>query len=335
MLDDNLDCFSVHAYKYHKRAGKKMADITIPILKVRNLNVTFVTDNERVTAVNGVDIDLNHGESVALIGESGSGKTVLAFAILRLLDAEAEVQGKLEFKNENIYEMSKERLLNFRGNCVCLVPQSPGTALDPLRKIGLQITDFIRKVNNDSYEDAKKKTLSAMEHLDLTPSSLIYNNYPHRLSGGMLERALIACATCIKSEIIIADEPTKGLDKTTKELALKTLIEMSHEASLLMITHDIGAASLCDKLAIMYQGEIVETGRTSDVLLNPHHPYTRGLLASMPSRGLVPIPRELRCEEENSCRFYGRCRVLGEKCMKHPDLIQMGNRFVRCWYAET
>jgi peptide/nickel transport system ATP-binding protein len=243
--------------------------MTYPILKVRNLNVTFITDNERVTALNGVDIDLNSGESVALIGESGSGKTVLAFAILRLIDAEAEIQGPVEFKGENIYAMKKEQLLTFRGNCICLIPQSPGTAFDPLRKVGLQIRDYIRKVDNIELAEAKKRTLLEMEHLGLTPSLSMYNNYPHRLSGGMLERALIACATCTTPTIIIADEPTKGLDKATKELTLKTLIGMAKKASLLMITHDIGAAALCDRLAIMYKGEIVESGKSRDIWRTP------------------------------------------------------------------
>jgi peptide/nickel transport system ATP-binding protein len=309
--------------------------MTFPILKVQNLKVTFITNNERVTALNSVDLDLNSGESVALIGESGSGKTVLAFAILRLLDTEAEIQGMVEFKGKNVYAMKKEQLLTLRGNCICLIPQSPGTAFDPLRKIGLQISDYICKVDNASNLEAKRRTLIEMEHLGLTPPMHVYNNYAHRLSGGMLERALITCATCTKPAMIIADEPTKGLDKATKELTLKTLIAMTKKTSLLMITHDVTAAALCDRLAIMYQGEIVETGRTTDVLANPLHPYTRGLLASMPSRGLVPIPRELRCEEENGCRFYGRCQVMSEKCRKHPDLIQSGNRSVRCWYAAT
>lgn len=307
--------------------------MTFPILRVRNLRVTFITNSERVVALNAVDIDLDSGESVALIGESGSGKTVLAFAILRLLDAEAEIQGRVEFKGVDVYAMNKAQLLRFRGNCICLIPQSPGTALDPLRKVGLQIRDYIQKVDGISLAEAKMRTLIEMEHLGLTPLISTYNNYPHRLSGGMLERALIACAVCTTPAIVIADEPTKGLDRENKELVLKTLIGMTPETSLLMITHDIGAVALCDKLAVMYQGEIVESGKAADVLANPIHPYTRGLLAAMPGRELLPIPRELRYDEETGCRFYSRCTVPQEKCRAHPDLKQTGERCVRCWNA--
>lgn len=312
-----------------------MADLNRSVLSIRGLRVAFVKDGDRTEVLNGVDLDLDSSGSLALLGESGSGKSVLAFAILRLLEGVAEVTGKVLYQGEDVYAMKKEKLLDFRGSCICLVPQSSATAFDPMRKVGLQISDFIRKVGREPHDIAKRRTLEEMRRLGLEPAERLYDDYPHRYSGGMLERALVACATATSPPIIIADEPTKGLDGVTKGIVLDALMSKVKGGSVLMITHDADAAALCDRSAILYRGEIVEVGKSKDVLDAPFHPYTKGLLDSMPAKGLRPIPRNVRPSTGVECCYYDRCPEASGICVTHPGMKRIGCRDIRCWYVEA
>ncbi|MDD1772485.1 MAG: ABC transporter ATP-binding protein [Methanomassiliicoccales archaeon] len=312
-----------------------MADLNGSVLSVRDLRVNFQTNGSKVSALNGVDLDLAQGESLALAGESGSGKSVLAFAVLRLLDDVADVEGKILFEGEDVYQMAHGRLLDIRGKGICLVPQSPGTAFDPLRKVGVQISDFIRKVEQIDAADARSRSITEMDRLGLRPVKDTYENYPHRMSGGMLERSLIACATATSSRLVIADEPTKGLDRRTKDIALSALLSTAENGALMMITHDLTSAKRCERTAIMYCGELVEIGPSESVIEDSVHPYTKGLIRSMPERGMTPIPRRVRSDPGGGCRFYSRCNEASEKCLFHPDLRMMRGREVRCWNVDA
>lgn len=306
------------------------------LLSVRDLSVIFDTHQGPFKAIDNIDLEVNENDTIAIVGESGCGKSVLGHATMRLLDDIATIKGSVRYRDREVYEMCPNDLLKLRGKDISLVPQSPSTSFNPVIKIGKQITELIEKSGIARGRDADRRALEYLVKVGFEDPRLIYDSYPHRLSGGMCERALIAMATSTEPDLLIADEPTKGLDALSKKNILNMLFKMAEGSTLIMITHDFKAAAACKRIAVMYSGEIVETGPTRIVLEHPKHFYTRGLIEAQPSRGMIPIRghHTIRSHRSTGCRFRDRCDHAGEQCIRHPGLMEIEDyRSVRCHYA--
>lgn len=306
------------------------------LLRIRDLSVTFDTLRGPFKAIEDIDLDLDEGETLAIVGESGCGKSVLGHATMRLFDDIATVKGSVLFKGQDVYSMDKSSLMALRGKAISLVPQSPSTSFNPVLKIGDQIKELIEKNGTESGSATKQRALDFLAKAGFSDPVSIYNSYPHRLSGGMCERALIAMAVSVEPQLIIADEPTKGLDALSRKGLLALLHKMAQGASMIMITHDFKAAATCKRMAVMYSGEIVEEGQTSSLLNFPKHYYTRGLLEAQPSRAMQPIKgrHTLLSHRDAGCRFRERCDAADMICKTHPRLHKLdGTGKVRCHHA--
>ncbi|MDD4523363.1 MAG: ABC transporter ATP-binding protein [Methanosarcina sp.] len=306
------------------------------LLKIRGLSVTFDTLQGPFKAIEGIDLDVEELDTLAIVGESGCGKSVLGHATMRLLDDIAIVRGSVIYRGREVYAMSRKELLEMRGKAISLVPQSPSASFNPVIRIGKQITELIEKAGVEHGMEAEQRALTYLEYVGFSDPHAIFDSYPHRMSGGMCERALIAMSTSTEPDLIIADEPTKGLDALSRKNILDMLHRMTAGSSLIMITHDLKAAAMCKRVAVMYSGEIVEIGPTQVVLEHPAHHYTRGLIDAQPSKGMRPIPgRHTICSHKSEgCRFRGRCDRVRSECGRHPLLreIEEGH-MVRCHYA--
>lgn len=304
------------------------------LLRIRDLSVTFRSAHGPVRALGTVDLDVDDGDTVAIMGESGCGKSVLGHAAMRLLDDVAAVTGSVEFRGSDLYRMDRATLAGVRGRRISLVPQSPSSSFDPVLKIGYQMRELIEKSGISRGPAARDRALEYLGLAGFADPQAIYRSYPHRLSGGMCERALIAMAVSVEPELIIADEPTKGLDIPAKKAVLDLLHRLSGSAALIMITHDFKAALTCERMAVMYDGEIVEEGRSSEIVRAPAHPYLQGLLAAQPSRGMKPIPggrAVAGSPAQAGCRFKERCVAGDGSCTGHPGLLPLNSAHkVRC-----
>jgi len=249
------------------------------LLSVKNLDIRFMTDDGLIKAGNDIELDIRPGTTVGLIGETGCGKSVLALAILNVLPSNATVSGKIVYRGQNILVLSPKQMRQLRGKEIALIPQSPSTSLNPLLKIGMQITEAIRLHQTRAQRTAWEKATSLLKCFHFTYPEKTLCAFPHQLSGGMKQRILAAMGIAGNPALLIADEPTKGLDAVIQIHMLKMLRhlkEMSGSA-LLIITHDLRVADdLCDEIAVMYAGEIVEHGTKEAVLHSPKHPYTQG-----------------------------------------------------------
>ncbi|AKB77173.1 Oligopeptide transport system permease protein OppB [Methanosarcina horonobensis HB-1 = JCM 15518] len=304
-----------------------------PILRIRKLNTTFITGNGPVRAVNGLDFDLKEKERMAIIGESGCGKSVLAQTILKLLPQNALVSGEIVFHNRDLLRTGKDHMVKIRGGEIGLIPQHI-SSLDPLMKIKGQVQKAIHP--NGGSQDKRqlyRKVFDLLNSVGLYPH--VSDRYPHQLSGGMNRRVLISMGIAQNPDLLIADEPTTGLDTILRNKTVKLIDSITAERSLLLITHDIGAARICENLAVMYAGEIIERGPAQDMLDDPRHPYTQGLMSSMPSKGMSSIPgmSPSLIQLPTGCRFHPRCPYAKEKCATHHPDMREENRGVRCHYA--
>ena len=301
------------------------------LLSVRNLNVSFVSGENIIRAVNGLDLDIESGRSLAIVGESGSGKSVLASAILGMLEENGTADGEIAFDGEDLLKSERKRMVSLRGRDICLIPQNAWSAWDPIMRVGDQMTEFLRKCGV-SKEEAPRMVEEYLGRCGLNPSVL--RSYPHRLSGGMSQRAMIAMCTAVHPRLLIADEPTKGLDGRSRKLVLDVMSTVREGSTLLMITHDLKAARSCEDVAIMYGGRIVELGPSNDVLDRPLHPYTRGLCAAHPNKGMVPIPGGVgERTDGKGCGFRDRCRLTDGPCS--GDIPLLGTeRKVRCCHVD-
>ncbi len=314
---------------------QQTGDRDLPLLVISGLSVRFETSSEGVQAVEGIDLSLHRKHKIALIGESGCGKTVLALAVMRLLPLNAAIEGSIRYKGSDLVAASAEEMQQIRGRSIAMIPQNSVNSLNPVMSIGEQILESFRDPSEDAAFKNRARAEALLAKLGFDCPEDAMQKYPHQFSGGMRERILIAMALAGDPDFIIADEPTSGLDILVKTKILDLLREVFLDRTLLLITHDLGVASaLASHLAVLYAGEIVEYGRTSDVLAYPLHPYTQGLLASMPSAGFHPIPGMSPAPGDMppGCRFSSRCPSMKEVCRKqHPDLKDReGSHKVRC-----
>jgi len=298
------------------------------LLEVIDLKVHFKTESGVVRAVDGVSFEVLEGERFVLVGESGSGKSVLAQAILRLLPKNAEIEGRIVFDGRDLLELSEDDMRKIRGKEIAWIPQSQ-TALNPILTVGFQCAEPLMEHFGLDRDSALARILRLFDFLGIGGRA---NDYPHQFSGGMRQRVLVAMGISTDPKLIIADEPTKGLDAAKRDQVVELFQKVKR--TMLIITHDLQfAESLADRIAVMYCGEIVEISPAKDFFSNPLHPYAQGLLDSLPSRGLKPIPgfQPSLMHPPKGCRFGKRCQFFREECKQKPSLVHVGDRLVRCW----
>jgi peptide/nickel transport system ATP-binding protein len=298
---------------------------TKPLVRVRNLHVTFTTRESTIHAVNGVDLDLKQGEALCILGESGSGKSVTLRALLRLNPANrTRVTGHLEVDGQDIITASETRMTDLRGSTVAMIFQEPMTALDPVFTIGQQISETVRRHEGGSQARADARALELLELVQIPSAKRRLAAYPHELSGGLRQRAMIAIALSCRPKLLLADEPTTALDATVQIQILLLLRELQQEMGMgvIFVTHDLGvAAEISNRIAVMYAGRFIEEGPTLDLIRAPLHPYARGLLgatvhAGMRGKRLTTIPGAPPNLQRlpQGCAFAPRCDRVQEAC---------------------
>lgn len=317
------------------------------ILEVKDLHISFHTYAGEVKAVRGINFNLDKAETLALVGESGCGKTVTAKSILRLLKtppSEIKEGSKIIFDNEDVLKMDKKRLHSYRGGDVSMIFQDPMTSLNPTMTVGKQIMESLEIHKNMNKKEAEKEAIRLLELVNIPNASERINQYPHELSGGMRQRIMIAIALSCDPKILIADEPTTALDVTIQAQIIDLLDELKEKlgTSIILVTHDLGVvANFADRIQVMYAGQIVETGLTNDIFYNSKHPYTWALLNSVPSvegkskeelYSLGGTPPDLILPLEG-CPFASRCEYAMEICkeMKPEDTKITDKHIVNCW----
>src|SRR3989338_908421 len=297
------------------------------ILEVQNLTISFDGKN----AVDGVSIDLEDSEIVGLVGESGCGKSLTAFSVLGIYPPNSKLTGKILYKGKDLLTLDEESKRKIRGNQISLIPQDPLSALNPVFTVGNQIAEVLEVHKQVSYKDALLSAKSSLEMMNIPNPSSRINDYPHQFSGGMKQRALIAMALVGQPDVLIADEPTTALDVTIQLQILEIMKNLKKQKkAILLITHDLAQVSeICDRVYVMYLGKIVEHGLTKDIFTNPKHPYTIGLLNSLPDENkklLNPIfgqPPSIN-SIPLGCAFHPRCPFVFEKCKKEiPELYDI------------
>ena len=323
--------------------------MTAPLLEVTNLKTWFRTDAGEARAVDGVSFSIQHGETLGVVGESGCGKTVTALSIMGLVDGPAGriVDGSsIRLGDLEMVGAPEHRLRQVRGNEVAMIFQEPMTSLNPVYTAGDQIAEALREHRGLSRKEARARAVELLREVGIGEPERRYDEHPHLLSGGMRQRVMIAMALSCEPKLLIADEPTTALDVTIQAQILRLLAQVreSHGMSVMLVTHDLGVvAETCDRVVIMYAGQIVETGTVDDVFRDPRHPYTRGLLASLPDaarRGgrLTPIPGVVPPSTAwpKECRFRDRCPSAMDRCASEaPPLFSRQSRQTRCWLEEA
>ncbi len=316
------------------------------VVEVRDLNVRFSGDRT-VHAVNNISLDLKQGEVLGLLGESGSGKSVTLRALMRLLPKKrTTITGTVNVVGHDVLAFNDDELSAFRGQTVSMIFQEPGLALDPVYTIGQQISESVMRHEGKSQTDATARALEMLEVVRIPSAKRRLDAYPHEMSGGMRQRAMIALALACKPKILLADEPTTALDATVQIQILLLLRELQREfgMSVIFVTHDIGVAiEICDRVAVMYAGQIVETGTLSQIVRTPLHPYPQGLLASTvhgAKRGarLETIPGTPPSLDKApvNCSFSPRCKYVQPRCVEAPppNVVLGPQRMARCILAE-
>lgn len=322
----------------------------MPLLAIENLSTFFHTEDNIVKSVRNVDLTIHKGETLALVGESGCGKSVTALSVMRLIPTPPGKfeSGRILFKGQDLLQASSAEMQNLRGNEISMIFQEPMTSLNPIFTIGDQIMEAIRLHQNKTESQARELALQALHQVAIPSPEKRIDQYPHELSGGMKQRVMIAMAIVCKPELLIADEPTTALDVTIQAQILDLLDQLRKEThmAILLITHNLGiVAQYADRVAVMYSGKVVETAPVEELFASPAHPYTRGLLNSLPKDGpptqletipgSVPHPAYL----PGGCAFHPRCAEKLDKCMTLlPPLepIKTGNPHqAACWLHET
>src|SRR6266852_6108249 len=284
------------------RNGAPEAAMTeaVPLLDVADLTVEFSTRRGVVRAVEHVDVRVGKGETVGIVGESGSGKSVTSYAVMRILDRAGRiVEGAVHFTGLDLTAATEDQMRNLRGREISMIFQNPRAALNPIRKVGDQIEDVLRQHVQTTANDRGEKAIEALEQVKIARPRERYHAYPFELSGGMCQRVVIALALACNPQLLIADEPTTGLDVTTQKAVMDLIVELTKRRSMstILITHDLGlAAAYCDRVVVMEKGRVVETARSADIFANPEHAYTKKLMRATPRIGVSL--RDLLPEEE-------------------------------------
>lgn len=311
------------------------------LLELKDLTIHYITEETVFRAVNSISLSIEKGETLGLVGETGAGKTTTALGILRLVpDPPGQILGgEIVYDGTNLLSISEKDLQKIRGNDISMIFQDPMTALNPVLTVGDQIAEVIATHNHCSASEAEEGALKMLEMVGIRPERA--SEYPHQFSGGMKQRVVIAIALACKPQLLLADEPTTALDVTIQAQVLRMIKNLQKEngTAMLLITHDLGVvAQTCDKVAIMYAGEIVEYGTLYHIFEEVQHPYTKGLFGSIPNldedvdrlnpiAGLCPDPSKL----PEGCKFEPRCPNACEKCKKEPPYIEVSEgHYVRC-----
>ncbi len=314
-------------------------------LEIKDLTVEYITGGKTVHAVNGVSLKLEEGRSLGMVGETGAGKTTIAKAILRILpELQARVPaGEILLDGENLLALPEKEMLKIRGSKAAMIFQDPMTALNPVQRVGNQIAEAVMLHNDCTKAQARERACEMLEMVGIP--RMRYGEYPHQFSGGMKQRVVIAMALACNPRLLLADEPTTALDVTIQAQVLEMIADLKQKlnTSLIMITHDLGiVAEVCDDVAIVYAGEIVEYGTKEEIFDYPTHPYTKGLFGAIPNLeeevdwlepipGLPPDPTAL----PKGCFFRPRCPHACETCRKHPELIEVRpGHWCRCSAAK-
>lgn len=306
------------------------------ILEIKNLNLSFKSDDKKYQALHNVNLALKEGEMLAIVGESGCGKTITAMSVLRLLAPNAKItSGEILYKGQNLLTLSEKEMQKIRGKEIALIPQDPMTSLNPLYTIGSQLLEVIETHQNLKGEEAEKRAIEVLEKVKIPNAKERLNAYPHEFSGGMRQRVIIAMAIACNSKIIIADEPTTALDVTVQAQIMKLLKEIQKDfgTSFIFISHDFGLVyEAADTTAVMYAGHVVEKSKAIDLFKNPKHPYTQALLKTLPDFNSTKLeaiegqPPSIK-DVFTGCPFEPRCSQRLDICSKeYPEL-----NGVNCW----
>ncbi len=317
------------------------------ILEIKGLVVEYTSDDTVIHALNGINLNVKRGETIGLVGETGAGKTTIARAILRILQTPPAklIGGRIIFDGTDIMSLTEKEMRKIRGDKIAMIFQDPMTALNPVKKVGDQITEAIALHNKVSKLEAEKRAIDMLKMVGIPAER--YSEYPHQFSGGMKQRVVIAMALACNPILLLADEPTTALDVTIQAQVLDMMRELKKQlnTSVVMITHDLGIiAETCDSVAVIYAGEIVEYGTAEDIFDRTAHPYTIGLFNSLPKldsrekrlkpiSGLMPDPTNL----PSGCKFHDRCPYAGEECRKLiPEAVEItAGHFVKCRRTEV
>ncbi|MDR0496694.1 MAG: ABC transporter ATP-binding protein [Treponema sp.] len=325
-----------------------MADETV--LEVKNLRTYFYTDEGVVKAVDDVSFSLRKGEVIGIVGESGSGKSVTNLSVMNLVLSPPGkiIGGEILFNGEDILKMDEKRLRDIRGAKVSMIFQDPMTSLNPFLRISTQMTETIRLHQKLSKKEARERSIQMLTLAGIPAAEERIDNYPHQFSGGMCQRVMIAMGLSCNPEILIADEPTSALDVTIQAQILEIMNDLTHKfgTAVILITHSLGVvAGMCDTIYVMYAGRIVERGITTDIFENPRHPYTKGLIKSVPrldrqnTERLFSIPGQPPnvIDLPPCCPFFPRCSEVMEICKtKYPDEKDFGNGHrSACWKGDA
>lgn len=311
------------------------------ILDIKDLKIGFTTDEAIIQAVDGVSLQIKEGETLGLVGESGCGKSVTALAMMRLLSEKTKISGQIYFMGEDILTKSEREMEKIRGDKVSMIFQDPMTSLNPVLTIAEQIQEVIRYHQGGSKKEIKQRAIDLMNMVKIPDGERRIEEYPHQMSGGIRQRIMIAMALACNPELLIADEPTTALDVTVQAQILALIRELQQKlnTAVLLITHDLGViAQVADRVAVMYAGQIVEYAEVEEIFASPKHPYTVGLLETIPSldheggdlneiKGIVPD----LSQKISGCRFEPRCSNAMERCKTEGvQLLDVDDRKVRC-----
>lgn len=303
------------------------------LLQVENVKTHFFTDKGVVKAVDGVDFKIKKGETIGIVGESGSGKSVTSMSVMQLVEEPGKIfEGKIVFKGDDLLEKSEAQMRTIRGNEISMIFQEPMTSLNPVFKVGEQIMEVLTLHQDMTKDEARNKAIEMLNIVGMPRAERVVDDYPHQLSGGMRQRVMIAMALACEPSLLVADEPTTALDVTIQAQILNLMNELKEKlgTAIMLITHDLGVvAQMADHVIVMYCGKVVEDAPVEELFENPMHPYTKGLLKSIPSlegeterldsiEGMVPHPLHL----PEGCYFEPRCPYAIEKCKTHQPRLE-------------
>ena len=316
------------------------------LLSVKDLQVQFQTKKGINTAVDGISFSIGKGEILGIVGESGCGKSVSSMSILRLLGTNAKIsQGSIKLGDKELLSLSEDEMCKIRGNEIAMIFQDPMTALNPIMTIGDQLIEPLVIHQGYKKKDAWKEAIEVLKKVGIAAPEKRMKEYPHQLSGGMRQRIMIAMAVSCAPKLLIADEPTTALDVTIQAQILELMLDLREKlnTAIMLITHDMGVvAETADNILVLYAGKVVEYGSVKDIFNDPKHPYTQGLLSSIPPltedvdelntiEGTVPAPGQMPA----GCRFSPRCPYATERCrMEQPGIYHAGNAMVSCFKYE-